>query len=162
MVKIVEQNKESFPHKHGECISKAKSRFTQRLQEIGKSVGKNDEPILDLLLSDHRIFSAYDIVEKMYQAGKRIQAIQVYRALEKLIGMGVVHKISTKNGYIACYTDGKCAVGQFLICNKCESVQEIDSGLLNHEIHNTARANNFSIATKSVEMIGICGNCQQI
>ena len=147
-------------HEHKQCISKAKTRFVDRLGEMGKTVGINDKPVLHLLLSNHRALSAYDIAEKLSKSGKRIQPIQIYRSLEKLIELGVVHRLSTKNGFIACYEDGKCTAGQFLICNKCDNVKEIDSELLDREIKDSAQKNNFSIKSKNVEVLGLCGNCR--
>ena len=147
-------------HRHNHCISKAKTRFIDQLKKMGKSIGRNDEPVLNLLLSNHRIFSAYDIAETISELGKRVQPIQIYRSLEKLMALGLVHRLSTKNGFIACYEDGECATGQFLICTECESVKEIDSQLINREIHDSAQENSFSIGSKSIEVLGVCGNCQ--
>ena len=150
----------SSTHRHNHCISKAKTRFIDRLKKMGKSIGRNDEPVLNLLLSNHRIFSAYDIAERISELGKRVQPIQIYRSLEKLMALGLVHRLSTKNGFIACYEDGECVTGQFLICTECESVKEIDSQLLDKEIKGSAKKNNFSVASKSIEVLGLCGNCQ--
>jgi Fur family zinc uptake transcriptional regulator len=146
-------------HKHNHCVSKAKTRFIERMKQVGKSIGINDEPVLHLLLTNHRAFSAYDIAETLSKMGKRIQPIQIYRSLEKLMALGVVHRLSTKNGFVACYEDGKCSAGQFLICNKCNSVKEIDSRVLDREIQNSARENNFSIVSKNVEVQGLCREC---
>ena len=157
---ISEQQKLSPSHQHKHCVSKAKTRFVERLREMGKGVGRNDEPVLNLLLSNHRIFSAYDIAEKISEMGRRVQPIQIYRSLEKLMALGLVHRLSTRNGFIACYEDGECATGQFLICTECESVKEIDSELINREISDSAQENSFSIANKSVEVLGLCSNCQ--
>ena len=150
----------SSTHRHNHCISKVKTRFVERLREMGKAFGTNDEPVLNLLLSNHRIFSAYDIAERISELGKRVQPIQIYRSLEKLMALGLVHRLSTKNGFIACYEDGECVTGQFLICTECESVKEIDSQLLDKEIKGSAKKNNFSVASKSIEVLGLCGNCQ--
>ena len=154
------QQGDSSSHRHNHCISKAKTRFIDQLKKMGKSIGRNDEPVLNLLLSNHRIFSAYDIAETISELGQRVQPIQIYRSLEKLMALGLVHRLSTKNGFIACYEDGECATGQFLICTECDSVREIDSQLLEKEIQGSAQENNFSIASKSIEVLGLCGNCQ--
>jgi Fur family zinc uptake transcriptional regulator len=146
-------------HEHKQCISQAKSRFVGRLGEAGKTIGVNDEPVLHLLLSNHRAFNAYDIAETLSKTGKRIQPIQIYRSLEKLMALGVVHRLSTKNGFVACYKNSNCTAGQFLICTKCDSVKEIDNELLDDEIQNSAQKNNFSIVSKNVEVLGLCNNC---
>jgi len=149
-------------HKHNKCILKAKSRFVDRVSEKGRSIGKNEEPILNLLLSNHRIFSAYDIADTISKIGKRVQPTQIYRSLEKLMDMGVVHRLFSRNGFIACYEDGDCSSGQFLICTECDSVEEIENQLIDNEIEKSAQENNFSIINKSVEVLGQCNSCQKI
>jgi Fur family zinc uptake transcriptional regulator len=146
-------------HGHNRCVSKARRRFIDRTKQLDKSMGVNDQPVLHLLLSNHKAFSAYDIAETLTKRAKRLQPIQIYRSLEKLMTLGVVHRLSTKNSFVACYEDGKCSAGQFLICNKCNSVKEIDSRVLDREIQNSARENNFSIVSKNVEVQGLCREC---
>ena len=102
-------------HEHNQCISRAKTRFVDRLRELGKSIGINDEPVLRLLPIKHRAFSAYNIAGTLSGSEKRIQPIQIYRSFEKLIALGVVHRIATKNSFIACFEVGKCKASQFLI-----------------------------------------------
>ena len=116
--------------------------------------------MLHLLLRNHQAFTAYDIAETISKPGKRVQPIQVYRSLEKLISLNVVHRIATVNGFIACYKEEKCAAGQFLICTKCENVTEMNNHLLEREIQNSARTNSFSILSKNVEVLGLCNDCQ--
>jgi Fur family zinc uptake transcriptional regulator len=146
-------------HEHNRCVSKAKDRFIDRLKQLGKSIGINDEPVLHLLLSNHRAFSAYDIAETLSKMGKRLQPIQIYRSLEKLMTLGVVHRLDTKNGFIACYNDGDCISGQFLICSECDGVTEMNNDRLETEIQSSAKKNNFLIGSKTVEVLGLCKNC---
>ena len=147
-------------HEHKQCISRAKTRFNVRLGEMGKTLGINDKPVLHLLLSNHRAFSAYDIADILSKVRKRIQPIQIYRSLEKLMVLRAVHRLYTKNKFVACYKEGNCRAEQFLICDKCNNVQEIDSELLEKEIQNLAQKNNFLISSKSVEVQGLCNNCK--
>ncbi len=147
--------------KHTKCVSKAKARFYNRLKLHGKSMGSHDERVMNLLLSNHQYLSAYDIADKISNKGKRLQAVQVYRSLEKLIDLGVVHKISTKNSYMACFQEGECASGKFLICTQCESVKEIKNDLLETEIKASAEKNRFSIDKQTIEIVGLCSQCQK-
>ena len=147
-------------HEHSLCVSRAKTHFIDRLRNFGKRIGRNDESVLHLLLSNHRVFSAYDIAEIISKSRKRIQPNQIYRSLEKLISLGVVHRLATVNGFIACYKEGQCASNQFLICTECKTVTEINSHLLEKEIQNSARKNSFSIGSKNVEVLGICNRCE--
>ena len=148
-------------NQHKQCVSKAKIRFNNRLKQYGQSIGTYDEPVMELLLSDHRCLSAYDIADKVSEAGKRVQPVQIYRSLEKLMNLGVVHRISTKNSYIACYEEGDCKTGQFLICTECEKVKEVESNLIENEITASAEKNRFSITSQTIEVLGFCAKCQK-
>ena len=148
-------------NQHKQCVSKAKIRFNNRLKQYGQSIGTYDEPVMELLLSDHRCLSAYDIADKVSEAGKRVQPVQIYRSLEKLMNLGVVHRISTKNSYIACYEEGDCKTGQFLICTECEKVKEVESNLIENEITASAEKNRFSITSQTIEVLGLCAKCQK-
>jgi Fur family zinc uptake transcriptional regulator len=130
-----------------------------RMKEQNKSVGKNDKPVLNLLLSNHGAFTAYDIAETLSNKVKRLRPIQIYRSLEKLIALGVVHRLATRNSFIACYETGVCATSQFLICTKCENVEEIGSQRLDQEIQDSANKKNFTIISKNVEVLGLCSKC---
>jgi len=146
-------------HSHASSISEAKARFESHLKSKGKSLGRNDEPILSLLLSKNRAFGAYEIVEQLSKMGKRVQAVQVYRSLEKLIEFGAVHKLRTKNAFVACFEDGICNSQQFFICDVCDDVSEIQSQKLDNSIQDAARKSDFSVKLPSVEILGICSEC---
>ena len=146
-------------HSHASCVSKAKVRFESYLKSKGKSLGRNDEPILSLLLSNHRAFGAYEIVEQLSKMGKRVQAVQVYRSLEKLIEFGAVHKLRTKNAFVACFEDGVCNSQQFFICDVCDDVSEIQSQTLDNTIQDAARKRDFSVKLPSIEILGVCSEC---
>ena len=144
---------------HASFISNAKSRFESHLKSKGKSLGRNDEPILSLLLANHRAFGAYEIVEQLSKMGKRVQAVQVYRSLEKLIEFGAVHKLRTKNAFVACFEDGVCNSQQFFICDVCDDVSEIQSQTLDNTIQDAARRRDFSVKLPSIEILGVCSEC---
>ena len=146
-------------HIHSSCVSKARSRMQSHLKSKQKTLGRNDEPILTLLLAKHRAFGAYEIVEHLSNLGRRVQAVQVYRSLEKLMELGVVHKLKTKNAFIACFEDGDCFSQQFFICDICEDVSEIQSQKMNTTIQDAAKKNDFLITLPSVEVLGICSEC---
>ena len=146
-------------HSHSRCVSKAKSRLHSHLKLKEKSLGRIDEPILSFLLVNHRAFGAYDIVEYVSKLGKRVQATQVYRSLENLMELGVVHKLKTKNAFIACFGDGECISQQFFICDVCDGVSEIQSKNLSASIQDIAKKNKFTINLPSIEILGVCAEC---
>ena len=61
----------------------------------------NQQTVLDLLEGSKEPIKAYTILFNIQKKGIK-SPLQVYRALDKLIEIGKVHKIESKNSYIAC------------------------------------------------------------
>ena len=95
---------------------------------------KNQTLVLNVLLKAGLPLSAYSILEKLRKHGFKAP-LQVYRALEKLIDTGQVHRIESKNAFIAC-EHSLCEISQmtaFTICQRCEKVSEVmDEELSNY------------------------------
>ncbi|NQY81981.1 MAG: transcriptional repressor [Alphaproteobacteria bacterium] len=89
--------------------------------------------------------SAYQILKKVN--GKGISAPQqVYRALERLIEIGVVHRLESVSRYVACtqkaphpYQDSL-----FAICNHCGRAFEFKAKKALKQIHNKAFEQDFT------------------
>ena len=86
----------------------------------------NQQTVLDLLEGTKEPLKAYAILFDIQKKGIK-SPLQVYRALDKLIEMGKVHKIESRNSYIAC-NNANCtshSSTSFLICEICDSVTEL-------------------------------------
>ena len=87
---------------------------------------KNQTLVLNVLAKANTPLSAYSILDKLREYGLKAPP-QVYRALEKLIEIGKVHRIESMNAFIAC-EHNLCEISQmtaFTICQKCEKVSEV-------------------------------------
>ena len=86
----------------------------------------NQQTVLDLLEKSKEPLKAYAILFDIQKKGIKAPH-QVYRALDKLIEIGKVHKIESKNSYIACEhknCDSSTSTS-FLICETCDQVTEL-------------------------------------
>ena len=88
--------------------------------------------------------------------------LQVYRALDKLIEIGKVHKIESRNSYIACKHEGCNAKTStaFLICEKCDSVTELKRNNLLSYFSKQAEKDNFQYRKHNLEIYGLCKSCK--
>jgi Fur family transcriptional regulator, zinc uptake regulator len=125
-----------------------------------KSISKlntNDQTVLDLLKSAHRPLSAYDILDQLH--GTKIRAaVQVYRATDKLAGLGLVHRLESLNAFVACHCEHRASAPGFMLCTCCGDVHEFDAG---KTVSAAAReADGFRIDAPSVELKGLCQHCQ--
>ena len=89
---------------------------------------KNQRIIFDLIDKSPEPLKAYSILHNVQKKGIKAP-LQVYRALDKLVEIGKIHKIESRNAFIACH-NSSCQVAKataFSICEMCEKVTEISS-----------------------------------
>ena len=92
------------------------------------SLSKNQQIIFDIINKSPEPLKAYTILFNVQKKGIKAP-LQVYRALDKLVEMGKIHKIESRNAFIACQ-NSSCQVAKataFSICEMCEKVTEISS-----------------------------------
>ena len=87
---------------------------------------KNQQTVLNLLEKSKEPLKAYTILFDIQKKGIKAP-LQVYRALDKLIEIGKVHKIESRNSYIACEHKNcnSSTSTSFLICETCDQVSEL-------------------------------------
>ncbi|MEM8749016.1 MAG: transcriptional repressor [Pseudomonadota bacterium] len=146
-------------HRHSQCLNAARKRLDDRARAKSRRLGVNDKRVFEILLSEHRSFSAYEVVDRTEQQDKRLQANQVYRAVETLIELGVVHRVELKNGYMACHSPDECDAQQILICRSCNQVAEMEHARLSRTIAKSAEQAGFLPDPQRLELLGLCANC---
>ena len=122
---------------------------------------KNQQTVLSLLEQSKEPLKAYTILSGTQKKGIKAP-IQVYRALDKLIEIGKVHKIESRNSYVACKHEGCNAKTStsFLICEKCDNVTELIGNNLFSYFSKQAEKNNFKYNKHCLEIFGLCENCK--
>ena len=126
-----------------------------------ENLTKNQKTVLDILENSSEPLKAYTILFDIQKKGIK-SPLQVYRALDKLIEIGKVHKIESRNSYVACKHEGCNAKTStsFLICEHCDSVTELTGNNLFSYFLKQAEKNNFNYKKHNLEIIGLCENCK--
>jgi Fur family zinc uptake transcriptional regulator len=104
--------------------------------------------------------SAYTILDQLRADGFRAP-LQVYRALEKLLEIGIVHRLESLNAFVACRRkdcDSHATVA-FAICDKCGQVTEVADDSLAAHLAQMAREAGFALTKSTVELRGVCASC---
>ena len=122
---------------------------------------KNQQTVLEILENSSEPLKAYTILFDIQKKGIK-SPLQVYRALDKLIEIGKVHKIESRNSYVACKHEGCNAKTStsFLICENCDSVTELTGNNLFSYFLKEAEKNNFNYKKHNLEIFGLCENCK--
>lgn len=178
-------------HDHGACAHAA-AREDQaggalaRAEALCAARGLRLTPIrrevLETMLATHRPLGAYDIAERLADRAdarasgrtgrRRLAPITVYRALDFLMEEGLVHRLASRNAFIACPQahpehahpkdahDGHDPVA-FLICDACGGVDERSSAVLAGALRGLVEAEGFKPRQQVLEIAGLCDHCRQ-
>jgi Fur family zinc uptake transcriptional regulator len=122
---------------------------------------RNQALVFDALSRAHAPLTAYTILDQLRAEGFRAPP-QVYRALEKLVEIGMVHRLESINAFVACSHPGcgEHATVAFTICDLCGQVSELNDHALSHALKGIALEADFALRKSTVELRGRCGKCQ--
>ena len=156
--------KPTFPapdHDHGRCTADAMRHAEQVCQRRTQKFTPIRRQVLEALLSSHRPLGAYEVIDELAKSMPRPAPITVYRALDFLMDNGLVHRIESRNAYLACAHDhDAAAMVAFLICEHCGSVGEIPASPVAQSLNAAARSTGFTPKLSVVEITGTCAHCQ--
>ncbi len=116
--------------------------------------------VLDALTREESPASAYTLLDHLRGDGLRAPQ-QIYRALDKLIEFGLVHRVETLNSFVACAHphDHKHGLVVFAICDQCGQVNEFSDQAIERRLKGWSKDHAFRMSAATVEMRGICGRC---
>jgi Fur family zinc uptake transcriptional regulator len=167
-VKASQQRVEAVPavflapdHDHHRCSSDAMAVAEALCEERGQRLTPIRRDVLATLLASHQPIGAYEIMERLAPPGPRPAPITVYRALEFLRENGLVHRIESRNAFIACvHTHSAGDLVVFLICERCGTVGEAASLEVAATLKSAARAAGFTPKSPVIEISGVCTHCR--
>jgi Fur family zinc uptake transcriptional regulator len=147
-------------HDHARCAADAIAHAEAVCKQRGQRFTPIRRHVLEALLSSHRPLGAYDVIEELAKRVARPAPITVYRALDFLMEQGLVHRIESRNAFLACAHnhDSSTSVA-FLICERCGAVGEVAASSVTQPLIDGARASGFQPKMTVVEMTGTCATC---
>lgn len=153
----------SFPspkHDHHRCTANIVAHAEQVCARTGARLTGQRRDVLVCVAESHQAVGAYEIIERMAAHGPRPAPITVYRALEFLQAQNLVHKIESRNAYVACAEQHEDAPAALLICETCGNVSEVLDRKAGEGLADAARAQGFTVKHAVVELSGHCAHCQ--
>jgi len=117
--------------------------------------------VLEALLSSHRPLGAYEVIDELAKSMPRPAPITVYRALDFLRDCGLIHRIESRNAFVACvHNHASAEPVVFMICERCGTVGEAASMAIAATLSSAARAAGFTPKSPVIEIGGICAHCR--
>jgi Fur family zinc uptake transcriptional regulator len=106
---------------------------------------------------------AYDIIDRLSaEDGTRAAPISIYRALDFLIEQALVHRIASRNAFVACdHSHGEGDLVVFLLCDGCGSVSEVADGWVAAALRKASAHVGFEPRQPSLEISGRCRACRE-
>jgi len=148
-------------HDHDHCVSLALQTAEQICRERGQRLTALRRQVLELVWANHRPVGAYALLEMMRHESGRVAPATVYRALDFLQELGLVHRVASLNAFIGCAFPGAPHTGQFLICTGCQELAEVDDAKVAAALNASATASGFAISHSTVEVLGLCPHCRE-
>jgi Fur family transcriptional regulator, zinc uptake regulator len=157
--------KSAFPapdHDHNRCAADAITHAERVCEARAKKFTPIRRQVLQALLASHRPLGAYEVIDALAGKMPRPAPITVYRALDFLMANGLVHRIESRNAFLACAREhGAAAVVAFLICERCGAVGEVPAASVAQGLKLAARTTGFAPKLSVVEITGTCAYCQR-
>ena len=128
-------------------------------KDQNQDLTKNQKIVLNLLQSSGEPLKAYSILDSLKKEGLK-SPLQIYRALDKLVELGRIHKIESKNSFIVC-SNSNCASNTiFTICERCDKVKELKNNNLTAGMSELIKKNGPSITRYNLEFFVLCKSCK--
>lgn len=122
------------------------------------------ERIFRTLKTAKKPIGAYELIRLLDDgADKKAKTapITIYRICEALEEAGFIHRLASKNAYVACPEGHHHSRGLiFMLCETCGSWSEVERPALGEILEETLRKQGFHLKSASIEANGTCAACQ--
>lgn len=117
--------------------------------------------VYELLLRHDQAVGAYELLDELKSLRPKAAPVTVYRALDFLIELGLVHRVNALNAFSACRGHGTDHRGLVLICRNCKSTVELEDRKVDNTIRRSAAELGFETGDGPVEVLGTCSSCRE-
>ena len=127
--------------------------------ERGVRLTDQRKTVLQLLCVSDKPLSAYELLERLRGVVKNPAPPTIYRALDFLLEQGLVHKLESLHAYVGCAHLDHPHASQFLICDDCGEVAELEDSSVTKSLEAAGKAIGFRTNRPVVEVLGTCAQC---
>ncbi|WP_026614207.1 Fur family transcriptional regulator [Ensifer aridi] len=137
--------------------------MTRRTGNTAPALTRNQTLVLSVLEASQVPLSAYSILDRLREHGLRAP-LQIYRALEKLLDLGKIHRVESMNAFVLCRHSEHGymhpSITAFEICEPCGSVNEFHNENLELALGRHVRGDGFLAKRTTIEIRGLCFACR--
>jgi len=131
----------------------------RELRRAGHRSGGAREQVLELLARQRCVLSAQEIHDALRRSDRSVGLASVYRALEVLAGLKLVHRIEV--GGAACFepADPTGEHHHHAICDRCGRLTPFQDPRLESLIHKLGDRLGYDVDGHDVVLRGACPSC---
>ena len=127
--------------------------------KISKCCNKNDQQALNVLKKHNKGLTAYRLLSEL-QKTRNIKPMTIYRSLNSLQKMGIVHKSNQSKTYFVCNSTGKDKHNPAVaVCKKCEKTEELNPNIFSKLFTNIKTKEKYNSSNFEIEISTICQKC---
>lgn len=115
--------------------------------------------VLDVLVQHAKCLSAYDIRDALRPGNPKLAPMTIYRALDALIEKGKVHRLESRNAFVACQSAAHTQPVILSVCDACGAVEEAAAPNIFDAVGMIAAQTGFTPKRRVLEVTGECGTC---
>lgn len=149
-------------HDHALCIEEALEQAKRVCEKGGERFTDLRRQVFELVWAEHKPVKAYDLLSELASKRNGVAPPTVYRTLDFLQSLGLVHKLESLNAYLGCSHPEDEHQGHFLICENCEEVRELEPGSFSQSIAQVEKEQDFRIKHMTIELFGVCSKCSEL
>jgi Fur family transcriptional regulator, zinc uptake regulator len=116
--------------------------------------------VLLLVISAERPLTAYEILDLLRPRDPSTTPAGVYRSLDFLTELGLVHRIDSAKSFIACAMPDHTHPSQMLVCRRCGTVVETEDSQVAQATQSLGRRLGFALDRNTMEFVGLCSSCR--
>lgn len=131
------------------------------LDRAGFRRGGARSAVIDALASEGCAVSALELDDRLRAEGRRVGRASVYRALEQLAALGLVHRLDL-GSETARYerTDPGGEHHHHMVCDTCGKVLPFEDEALERAVNRITGGRGFEVRDHDVVLHGACGACR--
>lgn len=140
----------------------------QEAEEFCKRQGKRftdiRRQVLSIILQNDKYSKAYEVLDALLEIQPNAKPVTVYRSLEFLEEVGLIHRLSGLNAWTGCSHIGCHDAGHsevLAVCVDCGQVTEMDLPEVYAAIDTAVRNKGLTSLSKQIEVQVRCPNCSK-
>jgi len=131
------------------------------LRDGGYKVTNPRKQVLEAIEKAEGPMSPYDIGKMTEEEGKHLDQVTIYRVINLLCSLNLVHKVFSRGGYVRCDLLEEEGCHRFLVCRGCGNLQEFRNEALCSQENQIAQKMGFQAEHHVTESSGLCRDCRE-